>query len=407
MPVLPSPCRPLVLVCLTCGAWAFSFGLSSQVVSHWLASLGYSNSVIGFNHTGYYLGLGLGSLVVPVLMRCGGRWCAVAGMILSSLTLALFPWGNGEDGYFCLRFLNGAAGALALIPLETLVSRSSDAQDRTRNFAYYGVALTLGGALGIWVGLNWYVLDHTLAFVLGGIFPVLSGMALARWLPAAEAQGRPSLGVVATFPLDVRGNFLSFGTAWAQGFLEGGMLAFLTLYLLSLGMSADEAGAWMGVTLVGVIAFQVPVSWLADRLGRVPVLLACYAVTAGALLIVPLSTPGVFLAVVLFLFGACSGAMYPLGLSLLGERVAEAALARAYAWYLAMECLGSQLGAAAMGEARDRWGEASMFAVGLAALGLVLAGWGVVRKTKRRKIIPKEWPAQRPAIAAERSTSGR
>ena len=51
----------------------------------------------------------------------------------------------------------------------------------------------------------------------------------------------------------------------------------------------------------------------------------------------------------------------------------DLALARAYAWYLAVECVGSQLGAAAMGKARDQWGDASMFAVGLTAVLLVLA----------------------------------
>ena len=106
------------------------------------------------------------------------------------------------------------------------------------------------------------------------------------------------------------------------------MLAFLSLYLLSLGLSADAAGGLMAVTLVGVIVFQVPVSWLADRWGKVPALLGCYAVTALALWLVPLHGPSLGLALWLFLLGACSGALYPLGLSLMAERVSESALPR-------------------------------------------------------------------------------
>jgi hypothetical protein len=71
--------------------------------------------------------------------------------------------------------------------------------------------------------------------------------------------------------------------------------------------------------------------------------------------------------------------MYPLGLALLGDPASDAGLARRYAWYLAMECVGSQLGAAGMGRARDVWGEGAMFAVGFAAVSLVLAGWGAFR----------------------------
>jgi hypothetical protein len=46
---------------------------------------------------------------------------------------------------------------------------------------------------------------------------------------------------------------------------------------------------------------------------------------------------------------------------------------------MAMECVGSQLGAAAMGLARDGWGESGMFPVGVAALLLVLVPWALLR----------------------------
>jgi len=107
-------------------------------------------------------------------------------------------------------------------------------------------------------------------------------------------------------------------------------------------------------------------------------LLACYAMTAIALAALPWLQLSWALAVCLFFLGAWSGAMYPLGLALLGDRIAEANLAKAYAWYMAMECVGSQLGAAAMGEARDHWGQASMFWVGFAAVVGVVAAWVTV-----------------------------
>jgi MFS family permease len=178
--------------------------------------------------------------------------------------------------------------------------------------------------------------------------------------------------------LDVGENFLSYATAWSQGFLEGGMLAFLALFLEARGFTTEAAGTLMAVTMIGVILFQVPVSWLADSCGRIQVLLGCYAVVVLGLVVMPWLTSGIWLAIVLFGFGACTGAMYPLGLSLLGEKTPDQALPRAYAWYLAVECVGSQAGAAAMGNARDHWGEASMFAIGLAAVAMALGAWWIV-----------------------------
>jgi predicted MFS family arabinose efflux permease len=265
---------------------------------------------------------------------------------------------------------------MSLVPLETYISRRSAPAERTRQFAFYGVALTLGGALGVWSGLHLHRMSETLGFVLGGGVPVVGAFMLVRgfgWSDTTSDDGRAAPPL-----LHVR-HFLSFATAWCQGFLEGGMLAFLSLYLLSRGYAAHAAGGLMVLTMAGVILFQVPVSWLADRFGRVPVLCLCYVVVGVALWVAPSCQSFVGLGLALFLFGGCTGAMYPLGLALLGERTPEASLARAYAWYLAIECLGSQLGAAAMGQARDRWGEASMFGVGLIAVLLVPAGWVVVR----------------------------
>ena len=180
--------------------------------------------------------------------------------------------------------------------------------------------------------------------------------------------------------------FSASGTAWCQGFLEGGMLAFLSLFLMSrVGLSAaDAAGALMSVTMIGVILFQVPVSWLADRCGKMPILLGCYAVVLAGLLVIPALSHTVWLALALFCFGACSGAMYPLGLSLLGDQMPQDGLARAYAWYLAIECVGSQAGAAAMGRARDQWGEPAMFPIGAAAVLAILAAWGAIQFSARR-----------------------
>jgi MFS family permease len=104
---------------------------------------------------------------------------------------------------------------------------------------------------------------------------------------------------------------------------------------------------------------------------------------------VPWCGPSWLLATILFAVGACSGAMYPLGLALLAERTSEPGLPRAYAWYMAMECVGSQFGAAAMGQSRDWWGEAAMFPVGVAALALVLAVWlgSRVKMRQRQEVV--------------------
>src|SRR5262249_22059400 len=136
----------------------------------------------------------------------------------------------------------------------------------------------------------------------------------------------------------------SFGSAWAQGFLEGGMVGLLPGFLESVGLSKEAAGCLMSGIMVGVILCQVPVAWLADRLGRTAVLFGCYGVTAVGLAVAPFCQGTPALTFWLFCIGACSGAFYPLGLALVGERTPLAGVARASAWYLAINCVGSLIG---------------------------------------------------------------
>src|SRR5262249_2330007 len=95
--------RPsLVIICLASFGWAFSFGLASQVVTLWLKHAGCSDTVIGHNAATYYLGIAVMAGLVPGLMRRWGPACAVAGMALTGLTLALVPLGRGPAGWLLL-----------------------------------------------------------------------------------------------------------------------------------------------------------------------------------------------------------------------------------------------------------------------------------------------------------------
>jgi MFS family permease len=106
-------------------------------------------------------------------------------------------------------------------------------------------------------------------------------------------------------------------------------------------------------------------------------------VLAG-LVALPLCRGPVGLGGWLFAVGACCATLYPLGLALLGDRVPPASLARANAWYLACNCLGSLTGPYLMGEAVDRAGWGAMFGVGAGAVAAVLGVWAASGGLGRR-----------------------
>jgi MFS family permease len=377
------------VLCLTSFGWSFSFGLGAPLASLWLEDAGYSHGLAGVNTGVYYLGIAVTALFIPPLMTRLQRYCPAAGMLLSGVAVALFPFGGGPPGWLILRAVNGIGGAMSLIPMETLVNQRSNPRQRARNFGFYALSVALGIGLGNVAGLNLYREWPCLAFLLGGIASAAAGIVVAVWLPGEIRGADVGRSRSAIF---WRRNLFGFGSAWGQGFLEGGMIAFLPGFLAARGLVDNAVGLLMGATMLGVIVWQLPVAWLADRIGRSAVLLGCYAVTLAGTLVLP-SSPGLLsLAALLFLVGACSAAFYPLGLALVGERTPASGVARASACFLGINSLGSCVGPVVAGAAMDHWGWEALFPSGAAAVGTVLvvcvANWMLTRPQRAGQAIP-------------------
>ena len=170
------------------------------------------------------------------------------------------------------------------------------------------------------------------------------------------------------------------------------MVTFLPLHLLAVGYTEAQVSGLMAVLFLGVVLFQTPSAHLADRFGRLRMLLIFHGVLLLGLCCLPFCTGPLTVGPWLFVVGGCCAAVYPLGLALLGERTPPAALAPANAWYLACNCAGSLTGPVLMGAAIDLTGaHVALFGAGAAAVALVLMVWVV---GARRSAEETEAPAE-------------
>jgi MFS family permease len=363
-----------LLACVCCAGWAFGFGLETPLASLAMRDAGASVALIGANTGSHFLGVLLIGPFVPVLMRRFGRAGLAIGLACSGLGVAAFPWGDGPVGWFALRILAGVGGAVAMISLETIINWNAPPDRRARDFALYACSVGVGFALGSFAGLQLYSCYPRVAFLVGGAVS-LAAAPLIALLPAFPDDGAP-----AVWPVRWRPPFLSLASAWTQGFLEIGLLALLPLYLRFIGLTDDASGLLIGGILVGALAGQLPIGWLADRFGREPVLISCFLLVAIALASTPGASDPVLRDALLATIGVCSGAFYPLGLAILGERVPPGQLARANAWYLSVNCFGSFVSPFVAGPAMEQFGPSAMFWTGEAVVVTVLVGWLATRR---------------------------
>jgi MFS family permease len=379
----------VILVCCCC--WAFGFGLECPLASRWLQDAGHTESFIGFNTGTHFFGVIVMGAFAPALIRRCGRGCVLIGLLLSGIGVAAFPYGNNAFGYFALRLLAGAGGALAMIALETLINLHAPPDRRARDFALYACSVGVGFALGSFVGLHLFEYLPAGSFLLGGgvtlaaiplvaLLPAFPRFPRGAWEPDPGSQAeRSGSHAPRGNPTAWRPPMLSVGSAWCQGFLEAGMLALLPLYLRAVGLTDGAAGNVLGGILIGVLVCQLPIGWLADRLGRERVLIGCFVVVAVGLAIVPYADRDVGLPIWLFVIGVCSGAFYPLGLALLGERVPPSEIPKANAWYLGVNCFGSLVSPLVSGPVMEIHGPQAMFWTGEAAVLGVLLLWFIAR----------------------------
>jgi MFS family permease len=388
--------RSLLLVSLASLGWAFSFGLGAPLASLWLKDAGRGAWAIGLNTSCYYLGAALAAPLVPRLMARANRACVLWGMLIDAAATALFPLVSGDVAWHGLRLVCGVGTALSLIPMETLVNHNAPAEHRARDFGIYAFCVALGIGLGSAIGLTLYPLAPRLVFSLGGLVTVFGAVLAWIDMPASLHLPEPAKEV----PLPWRGGVLSLGTAWAQGFLEGGTITFLSLYLLGIGYAEGGVGLLMGGLFAGVVVAQLPLAWLADAVGRQRILIASHLVLLAGLLSVPFLRSALPLAAWLFVLGASCGALYPLGLSLLGERLPASAVARANAWYLASNCAGSLSGPLVMGVVIQAFGPRAQFAAAAAAVVAVLVADRLVSREPTRPVVlpfPRTAPLRRAA----------
>ena len=386
------------------GNWPLFVGMSLLMVGNGLqASLlgvrgpaaGFSTIEISAVMSAYFAGFLVSSSATPRLIRRVGhvRVFAALGSFISA-ALVLFPAFEHPLAWAVLRAIVGFCFCGVYITAESWLNNATTSANRGSALSLYMI-VQMGGVVAAQALLT---LDDPTGFMLFIIPSVLVSISFAPILlsvtPAPTFESTKNMSLADLYrasPLGIVSMFLVGGIFAAQF----GMSA---LYATRIGLDAARLSLFLSAFYVGAFAFQLPVGWLSDRIGRRPLILALAlggAAAAAAGVLAGTSFP--LLLASAFLVGGCANPLYPLVIAYVNDAVEYEDMAAASGGLLFVNGVGAILGPVALGGAMGAMGPAGFWAFCSALLAGV-ALYAALRTIRRPAQVTGDAVAFAPAF---------
>ncbi|WP_339736915.1 MFS transporter [uncultured Maricaulis sp.] len=365
--------RALIAAICCAAVCGIVFGLSMPLISLRLESMTGSALVIGLNGAA----LGVSTLVmaplVPRLMAMvPARTLLIGSLSLAAVTFLLFPALPSVAPWFVLRFVVGCFITVVFVVSETWINQIVTPERRAFMLGVYGTALAGGFGIGGLIFAGFGPAGDLPFFLASAVF--LIGIAPVALLqsPQAVAPAREDSSMSAI--LNAAGSApAAILAGLAFGAIETLIFSMLPVYAERITIDPVSIGMMVFAVAMGVLSFQIPLGWIADRTDRRGTLIAIAAVaTLGPVLVWMAGTHLGLLLPILFIQSGIASGLYTVGLSLLGERFTGGRIAAANAAFIFAYGLGSLLSPPAAGVAMDGVGPAGLLVVLAATAGAYL-----------------------------------
>jgi len=378
---LPQRRRSLVAVISSMAVVSLMYGMSVPLLALVLEQQGVASTLIGVNTAVQPLATLAIAPIAPRIIRALGpaptMIYATFGSAVLFLLLGAFPdvW-----VWFPLRFLLGAFGSFLWIIGEAWVNQISTEDMRGRMVGLYVAAGAGGTALGPLVlsqigsqGMTPFLAAAFL--VVAASLPIMTATKVAPRL-----EGRASARLFAFLMLAPVAMLLNL----VHGAAIEIFLAFLPIYGERIGIGVNAGLHLQTVALLGGIALQVPIGWLADRMDRRLLLALSVAFVIAAVAAMPLLLPVDYGNMAfMFLYGGVFNFLYALGIILLGERFKGVDLIFAGTVFNVMWSMGGVVGPPLGGLGMQLWDPHGVLAV-MALMWLLYLPVPIVAYLKRR-----------------------
>jgi MFS family permease len=309
--------------------FGLTYSLSATLIALNLSAMGLSEALIGTNAAMHAVGVLAMVFILPrVSVLLGLRPVVLFSLFSAAFLLCLFPALPFYWLWFPLRILLGAASEALFVLSETWLNELSSETTRGRTMGAYTASLSAGFALGPLI-LSLIGTEGFAPYLTGTCLSILAAILIMMPGVRAPALAKPThdnpVAYLKLAPLSLAATALNAA-------VETAGLTFLALYALSLGWAENQATGLMSIMMIGAIALQVPIGWLADKIDRRRLVCFLAGLSALGALIWPLVLQNqIATYAILFVWGGAFVGIYTIMLAIVGSRFKGGDLVGIYA----------------------------------------------------------------------------
>jgi MFS family permease len=292
--------------------------------------------------------------------RFGYKLLLVIGLLGDAAGMFLYSVCRLPEQLILVRIFHGITGGIVGPATMSAASYLGGEKRQSRTMAFYGMSLAsatlvgygLSGALASRVG-------YDVVFYIGAGLLVL-GTFLSLSLPGKRyhRSDNQSGNINKSWSqsgilLKRKGLISPYCTVFAQYFTFGSVVTLLPLYVRNLGMDALHVGMMLAGFAVMFIVVQLPVSKLSERFGKLRVSIAGLVMGIVSLVILPSAEALAWLVVLMLVYGAAFGAIFPSISAMVTEHTSPGERGTATGIFHALLTAGVAVGALVAGYAGD------------------------------------------------------
>ncbi|AJR05682.1 MFS transporter [Photobacterium gaetbulicola] len=330
----------------------FSLGIFPPLVSMLMDSKGVPTDLIGLTSSSYFITM---AVITPVaggyITRLGIKPVMLAGAMITAILSGCYAFFESLEIWILLRVISGIGMGLFLVAGQTSVNLLASNKNRTAVSTIYSILLGIGFGIGPVFAAYMYGFGEKMAFVVASIVIIISilivNFGFKNLKPRCSEDAIKGKAGISSIIVPLHYIF-------AYGVLESVMISLIPLLVLSMGMTVKYTGypflvfilcSGLGMAFLG----QLEKSLGKDSLLKLTTLIGCILLFAMSL--IGYDSFGYedkinFIVLLIFcgLIGLVLGPMFPLVLSMIGDKLDENKIASGSAWFTAMFSWGCGIG---------------------------------------------------------------